>query len=245
MATKLPSSSEPRPEGEAVGCDTTDLIQVHRIFRWLYNELPGLIRGVDDGDVSRAAVVADYASMDFYALHLHHETEDVVLWDRLVDRSPGCAPHVELMRAQHAQVAAELAEVEPLLEPWRASADAASRDRLATGVARIRDTLIFHLGREEDEIVPVAGSVLTQSEWDEMGEHARAGLQASKRDLPRDVMAIQLGLMLATVPPDERPKWIKENLPAPLRLLYSLLLKRRYERAMDELYDGHPVPAIP
>lgn len=245
MATKLPSSSGPRPEGEAVGCDTTDLIQVHRIFRWLYNELPGLIRGVDDGDVSRAAVVADYASMDFYALHLHHETEDVVLWDRLVDRSPGCAPHVELMRAQHAQVAAELAEVEPLLEPWRASADAASRDRLATGVARIRDTLIFHLGREEDEIVPVAGSVLTQSEWDEMGEHARTGLQASKRNLPRDVMAIQLGLMLATVPPDERPEWIKENLPAPLRLLYSLLLKRRYERAMDELYDGHPVPAIP
>ena len=245
MATKLPSSSEPRPEGEAVGCDTTDLIQVHRIFRWLYNELPGLIRGVDDGDVSRAAVVADYASMDFYALHLHHETEDVVLWDRLVERSPGCAPHVELMRAQHAQVAAELAEVEPLLEPWRASADAASRDRLATGVARIRDTLIFHLGREEDEIVPVAGSVLTQSEWDEMGEHARTGLQASKRDLPRDVMAIQLGLMLATVPPEERPAWIKENLPAPLRLLYSLLLKRRYERAMDELYDGHPVPAIP
>jgi len=58
-------------------------------------------------------------------------------------------------------------------------------------------------------------------------------------------MAIQLGLMLATVPPDERPEWIKENLPAPLRLLYSLLLKRRYERAMDELYDGHPVPAIP
>ena len=58
-------------------------------------------------------------------------------------------------------------------------------------------------------------------------------------------MAIQLGLMLATVPADERPEWIKENLPAPIRLLYSLLLKRRYERAMDELYDGQPAPPIP
>ena len=88
MVTKLPSSSEPRPDGQPLGCDTSDLIQVHRIFRWLYRELPGLIRGVANGDIARASVVADYASMDFAALHLHHETEDVVLWDRLVERSP-------------------------------------------------------------------------------------------------------------------------------------------------------------
>lgn len=245
MVTKLPSSSEPRPGGEPLGCDTSDLIQVHRIFRWLYNELPGLIRGVDDGDVARADVVADYASMDFYALHLHHETEDVVLWDRLVERSPGCAAHVDVMRAQHAEVAAELRDVEPLVEPWRTQADAATRDRLASGVERVRDTLFGHLGREEVDIMPVAGSVLTQSEWDEMGEHARSGMQESRKELPRDMMAIQLGLMLATVPPDERPAWTKANLPAPVRLLYALLLKRRYERAMDELYDGRPVPPIP
>jgi hemerythrin-like domain-containing protein len=250
VVTKLPSSSEPRPDGQPpdgqpLGCDTSDLIQVHRIFRWLYRELPGLVRGVPDGDVHRAAVVADYASMDFYALHLHHETEDTVLWDRLVERSPGCAPHVEHMKAQHAQVAAELAEVEPLVAPWRATADADARERLAVGVERVRDTLIGHLGREEEEIVPVAGSVLTQAEWDEMGEHARAGMQAAKKELPRDMMAIEFGLMVATIPEAERPAWMKENLPAPLRLLYSLIFKRRYERAMDELYGGQPVPPIP
>ncbi|MFE6255593.1 hemerythrin domain-containing protein [Agromyces sp. NPDC057865] len=245
MVTKLPSSSEDRPAGEPLGCDTSDLIQVHRIFRWLYRELPGLVRAVPDGDVARADVVADYASMDFYALHLHHETEDVVLWDRLVERSPGCAPHVELMRMQHAQVAAELHDVEPLVEPWRTSADAATRDRLAAGVERVRDTLIGHLGHEEADIVPVAGSVLTQAEWDEMGEHARKGIQEARKELPRDVMAIQFGLMLATIPEAERPAWMKENLPAPVRLLYTLLLKRRYERAMGELYEGRPVPPIP
>ena len=92
---------------------------------------------------------------------------------------------------------------------------------------------------------PVAGSVLTQSEWDEMGEHARTGIQEARKELPRDVMAIQFGLMIATIPEDERPAWMKQNLPAPVRLLYTLLLKRRYERAMDELYDGRPVPPIP
>jgi hemerythrin-like domain-containing protein len=245
MVAKLPSSSEPRPVGEPIGCDTSDLIQVHRIFRWLYGELPGLIRGVDEGDVGRATVVADYASMDFFALHLHHESEDVVLWDRLVQRSPACAPHVELMRAQHAEVAAALDQVEPLLPPWRATADASARDRLADGVEGVRDILFGHLAPEEERIVPVAASTLTQSEWDELGEHARAGIQESRKELPRDVMALQLGLMFATVPPDERPAWARANLPAPVRLLYSLLLKRRYERAMDELYEGRPVPPIP
>ena len=43
-----------------------------------------------------------------------------------------------------------------------------------------------------------------------MGEHARTGIQQSK-GLPRDVMAIQLGLMLATVPPDERPEWTRRT----------------------------------
>ncbi|MCD2442326.1 hemerythrin domain-containing protein [Agromyces sp. SYSU K20354] len=245
MVTRLPSSSEPLPAGEPIGCDTSDLLQVHRIFRWLYRELPGLIRGVDDGDVRRASVVADYAHMDFFGLHLHHETEDLVLWDRLVERSPGCGAHVDQMKAQHAQVAVELAEVEPLLEQWRTRADAATRDRLAAGVEHLRDTLVGHLAPEEEHIVPVATSVLTQSEWDEMGEHANAAIQESRKQLPRDVMAVQLGLMLATVPADERPGWMKTNLPAPVRLLYSLLLKRRYENAMAELYEGRPVPPIP
>lgn len=245
MVTKLPSSSEPRPEAEPLGCDTSELIQVHRIFRWLYGELPGLIRGVADSDVARATVVADYASMDFFALHIHHESEDLVLWDRLVERSPGCAPHVAQMKAQHAEVAALLREVEPLVAPWRRRADAATRDRLADGVERLRDTLFRHLRPEEDDILPVAATTLTQSEWDELGEHARTSLQESRKELPRDVMALQLGLMLATIPEAERPAWAKEHLPAPVRLLYSLLLKRKYERAMSELYQGEPVPPIP
>ncbi|HET6672011.1 MAG TPA: hemerythrin domain-containing protein [Agromyces sp.] len=244
MVTKLPSDSGPLPPGQQPGCDTSDLIQVHRIFRWLYSELPRLIRDVDDGDVGRASLVADYAHMDFWALHLHHETEDLVLWDRLAERSPGCAAHVDQMKAQHAQVAAELAEVEPLLDPWREHADAAARDRLASGVEHLRDTLFGHLAPEEEHILPVAEAVLTQPEWDEMGEHADAVIQKSRKELPRDAMAVQLGLMLATVPADERPAWMKANLPAPVRLLYSLLLKRRYENAMNELYEGRPVPPI-
>ena len=162
MAVKLPSSGA-MPEGQRAGCDTSGLILVHRIFRWLYRELPLLIREVDAGDLERAAIVGRYAHLDFYALHLHHETEDLALWDRLTSRDPGCAQHVGQMKAQHAEVAAHLARIEPQLDPWVASADPLLGDALARDVEELSDTLHGHLRQEEDHIMPVAGACYSQS----------------------------------------------------------------------------------
>lgn len=243
MATKLPSSGSP-PDGQAAGCDASGLILVHRIFRWLYRELPVLIREVGAGDLDRAAVVGDYAKLDFFALHLHHETEDTVLWDRLTTRDPACAAHVDQMRAQHAQVVEQLARIEPQLAPWVATADPGLRDAFAADIEHLRDTLFAHLGQEEDDIIPVAEVVLSQREWDELEAHTRAALLAHRKELPKDVMSLQIGLLLASVPEAEREEWFHENVPAPVRLIYLLLMKRRYERAMQELYPGRPVPAM-
>lgn len=243
MAVKLPSSGS-LPEGQSAGCDTSGLILVHRIFRWLYRELPVLIREVDAGDLDRAELVGVYAKLDFFALHLHHETEDTVLWDRLVARDPGCALHVDQMREQHISVAAQLAQIEPQLAPWVATADPALRDALAGDIEALRDTLFVHLGREEDDIMPVAGAVLSQQEWDELEAHTRAQLMKHRKELPKDVLSLQLGLLLASVPESEREEWFRANVPAPIRLLYALLMKRRYESAMREIYPDRPVPAM-
>ncbi|HEX5730978.1 hemerythrin domain-containing protein [Microbacterium sp.] len=243
MAEKLPSSGS-MPDGQKPGCDTSGLILVHRIFRWLYRELPLLIREVKAGDLERAAIVGDYAKLDFFALHLHHETEDTVLWDRLTTRDPACVAHVDQMKAQHAAVASQLARIEPQLAPWVATADAGLRDTFAGDIEVLRDTLYAHLGQEEDDIMPVAGAVLSQKEWDELEAHTRAALIAHRKELPKDVMSLQVGLLLASVPEAERDEWFRANVPAPIRLLYLLLMKRRYERAMREIYPDRPVPAM-
>jgi hypothetical protein len=232
------------PEGQVAGCDTSGLILVHRIFRWLYRELPLLVRDVEGGDVERAAIVGDYAKLDFFALHLHHETEDTLLWDRLTTRDPACVAHVDQMRAQHAEVAAELGRIEPQLGPWVATADAGLRDAFAADIETLRDTLFAHLGQEEDDILPVAGAVMSQQEWDHMEVHTRAELAAHRKELPRDVMSLQLGLLLASVPEGERDDWFRANVPAPVRVLYLLLMKRKYDRAMRELYPDRPVPTM-
>ncbi|MTH68443.1 hemerythrin domain-containing protein [Agromyces bracchium] len=243
MAEKLPSSGS-LPDGQVAGCDTSGMILVHRIFRWLYRELPLLVRDVQAGDVERAGVVGIYAKLDFFALHLHHRTEDTILWDRLAARDPACAVHVDLMRAQHAEVASQLARIEPQLDPWLETADAGLRDAFAGDIEFLRDTLLVHLGREEDDILPVAGAVMSQQEWDQLEAHTRKTLLARRRDFPRDVLSLQLGLLLASVPEAEREEWYHANVPAPIRLLHLLLMKRRYDRAMQELYPDRPVPSM-
>lgn len=243
VATRLPPPG-PLPAGQHAGCDTSGMLLVHRIFRWLYRQLPELVREVRAGDTERAAVVGRYAHLDFFALHLHHETEDMVLWDRLETREPACALHVGQMRAQHAEVAARLATIEPQRKPWVATADPRLRDAFATDLEALRDLLLAHLGQEEDDILPVAGGVMSQKEWDFMEEHTRATLMAHRKELGKDVLALQLGLLIASVPEAERPAWVRANVPVPIRLLYLLLMKRRYDAAMRELYPGRPVPAM-
>ncbi len=203
-----------------------------------------LIRAVEAGDLDRAAVIGVYAKLYFYALHLHHETEDTLLWDRLTTRDPGCVAHVDQMRAQHAEVAAHLARIEPQLAPWVATADVGLRDAFAGDIEVLRDALFAHLGQEEDDIIPVAEAVLSQREWDELEKHTRATLTAHRKQFPRDVLSLQLGLLLASVPEAERDEWYRTNVPAPVRLLYHLLMKRKYDNAMRELYPDRPVPAM-
>ena len=106
----------------------------------------------------------------------------------------------------------------------------------------LRDLLSAHLGQEEDDILPVAGEVMSQQEWDFMEEHTRATLMAHRKELGKDVLALQLGLLIASVPEAEREEWVRANVPAPIRLLYLLLMKRRYDSAMRELYPDRPCP---
>jgi len=175
---------------------------------------------------------------------MHHETEDLALWDRLVSRDPACALHVDQMRAQHAHVAQHLARIEPQLAPWVTSADPRLGDAFAGDVEKLRDILNAHLGQEEDDIMPVAGAVLSQQEWDWMEEHTRETLMARRKELGSDIMSLQLGFLIASVPEGDREEWVRANVPVPIRLLYFLLMKRRYERAMRELYPDRPVPAM-
>ena len=65
-------------------------------------------------------------------------------------------------------------------------------------------------------------TVITPKEIDALSEHGR-------KATPKGKMFVQLGTILAAQP-DGGEDWQREHLPAPVRLLWRLVGRARYER---------------
>ena len=214
---------------EKLGCDTSDMLTIHALFRRAFTDAPALVRGVSDGDTDRMLVVADHVREVATALHHHHEGEDLLLWDTLEQRAPACALHVGLMRAQHAATAQQLQRLDALLDDWEEGAGAGRRDAVAALLDDVRDTLLTHLGQEETQILPTASTVMSQREWSVLHEHGMASV-------PKDRLFLQLGWILEVVPADQRAGWLRTNLPAPARVLWRLVGRRQFATHRARVY---------
>ena len=227
-ATALPSSGDD-PDGGAGAaagavkiCDARGMAEIHRMFRAGFGEGPRLVGGVADADAEQADLVGDYLAMLSTGLHAHHEGEDTMLWGRLERRAPACAAHVARMKEQHAAMLVQLDRLDASLPPWRASGRTADAASVATALAGINTALAVHLPDEETNIVPVMETVITPKEIDALSEHGR-------KATPKGKMFVQLGTILAAQP-DGGEDWQREHLPAPVRLLWRLVGRARYER---------------
>ncbi len=203
------------------GCDTSEMLVVHRLFRRVFGEAPGLVRGVADGDVERIRHIGDHLLLITRGLHGHHSTEDTLLWDDLSARSPGCSLHVSLMRRQHAEVGKALNDLEAAVPRWTAAPSPATKEPVLVALDEVLASLGRHLGDEERLILPVVGETFSQREWNRLGEHARA-------ETPRNLQFIQLGFLLDSLDPVERDEFRRRILPPPARVLYRLFGKRQY-----------------
>jgi len=211
------------------GCDTSDMLTIHALFRRAFADAPGLVRGVGDGDVARARIVGTHVREVAGALHNHHTGEDELLWDTLEKRAPACALHVGLMRAQHQQTAVLLDALQADLPAWESSGAALDAAPVAEALDALRDLLLTHLGQEEAEILPTAATVMTQREWGALHEHGMASI-------PRDRMLLQLGWILEVIPPDERAGWLRTNLPAPARVMWRVVGRRQFAAHRARVY---------
>jgi hypothetical protein len=214
---------------EKLGCDTSDMLTIHALFRRAFTDTPVLVRAVADGDVARMLPVADHVREVAGALHHHHTGEDLLLWDTLEQRAPSCALHVGLMRAQHAATAHQLDRLGALMDAWEDTAGAAERDAVAAQLDEVRDTLLAHLGMEETQILPTASTVMSQREWGLLHAHGMASI-------PKDRMFLQLGWILEVVPPAERAGWLRTNLPAPARVAWRLVGRRQFAAHRARIY---------
>lgn len=216
-ATPLPSSGLPEAPKT---CDASGMVEIHRLLRRGFGEGPGLVRRVADGDRDHAEAVATQLETLSLGLHAHHEGEDSRLWDALDERAPSCAAHVERMKAQHAELLVHLTALDRALPTWRASASPTDAEPVLAALAGVNDAIAVHLPDEETNIVPVMEHTITESEIEWFSEHGR-------RAIPRGQTWQQLGEILAAQP-DGGDEWLRKHMPAPGRLAWRLVGRRRY-----------------
>jgi hemerythrin-like domain-containing protein len=212
--------------------DTWEMVVIHRLFRREFGLAPGLIRRVADGDRQRSAVVADHLEFLTDGLHHHHATEDELLWPMLLERVGELDGElVRRMEAQHETVGALVARAGELFPTWRANASATTGEELANVFEKLSVALNEHLSDEENEILPLCSTHLTQAEWDALGERGSEGMPKGAR------VFVVLGGILAGATPTERARFLAK-LPVPARVMWRVFGKGVYRREVARIHGS-------
>ncbi len=111
-------------------------------------------------DVLRAMIYY----IDAFPERMHHPKEDQHLFARLLQRNPGARALVEDLTAEHAVGGRLVRDLEQALlefeETWPQGAE-----KFAAAVESYSQFHWKHMGKEENELLPLAQKVLTAEDW--------------------------------------------------------------------------------
>jgi hemerythrin-like domain-containing protein len=210
--------------------DVRDMAIVHRTFRNVYEESARLVRAAPTPSPERVTFLADHIDFALAALHHHHEDEDELLYPRLIERVPEQAPMTEHVEHEHLLIKTALDAASAACAAWRGRPSAETSEALAAALDHLNTTVQPHLDDEEQKVVPLAAVTFTQQEWDEMGERGAAWI-------PRNKRGIAFGMILEPLSQADRA-FMMRSLPAPVRLLYPILIDRPWKKYAATLRTG-------
>jgi hemerythrin-like domain-containing protein len=94
----------------------------------------------------------------------HHPKEDRVLFPAVASRTEQARALIEQLAREHARGEHMIAETRAALERLKRAGPRAL-EGLATAVEEFAEFYWWHLQREEEELLPLAQTVLTEAEW--------------------------------------------------------------------------------
>ncbi|WP_236654358.1 hemerythrin domain-containing protein [Streptacidiphilus anmyonensis] len=205
---------------------TQEMVVVHRVFRREAALLPRLVRAVPEGDTARAGLLAAYVREYLDGLHIHHRTEDELLWPLLRARVEQ-GDLVARMEEQHELIDASLAAVTRQLPLWERVADRTTGDPLAAALDDHHAVLLRHLDDEERLLLPLVTDHLTVAEWSLVGKR---GME----HIPKEKRLLALGAILEDATEPEAAFFLSQ-VPALGRLLWRVVGRRQYAAHCREL----------
>ncbi|MPZ14859.1 MAG: hemerythrin domain-containing protein [Chloroflexi bacterium] len=211
-----------------------DMALIHRIFRSSFTELARLVTEVQASDAARVSAVADHLGFTLAGLTAHHTTEDDLVWPVLLERARPSAALVERMEEQHHGLHTGIEEVRRLTDVWRADPSPDVAGELSTAITGMFGKLTTHLDEEERDVVPLIAEHLSVAEWHHFGKTAFDKFTPAQR-------FTAMGQMLEVASPAEAAAMLAP-LPAPIKVLWRLVGRRRY-RQYAEAFRGTPAAA--
>jgi len=210
--------------------EVRDMAIVHRLFRQAYDEAARLVRAGPAPSPGRVTFLADHIDFALTALHHHHEGEDALLYPKLIARVPEQAPMTEQVEHEHLLIKTALDAASAACAAWRQRPSAQTGEALAATLDHLNAVAQPHLDDEEQKVVPLAAVTFTQQEWDEMGKHGVAWI-------PRNKRGVAFGMMLEPLDAADRTYMLR-HVPAPVRLLYPVLIGRPWKKYAATLRFG-------
>jgi len=210
--------------------DVRDMAIVHHTFRSAYAESAQLVRALPTPSPGRVTFLADHIDFGLEMLHHHHASEDLLLYPLLVERAPEEAAMTADVADEHLVVQTALESAVAACATWRQHPTPETGEALASSLDNLNEVLQPHLDDEEQQVVPLAAVTLTQEEWDAVGEH-------STSHIPRARRAVAFGMLLEPLDESDRT-FMKRHLPAPVRMLYPLLIQRPWTKYASTLRTG-------
>ena len=210
--------------------EVRDMAIVHRMFRRAYDEAARLVRAAPTPSPGRVTFLADHIDLVLGGLHAHHQDEDELLYPKLIERAPEQAPMTEQVEHEHQVIATALDAAMAACATWRQRPSAETGEALAVALDHLNEVVQPHLDDEEQKVVPLAAVTLTQQEWDAMGKRGMSSV-------PRNKRAVAAGMMLEPLDAADRAYMMK-HMPAPVRLLFPLLVERPWNKYANTLRHG-------
>ena len=207
---------------------------IHRIFRRQFPEVRALVQEVPATDATRVGAVADHLAFLLDGLHMHHTTEDDLIWPQLLDRAGLDAPLVQRMEEQHQQIDASVNQVRAAMSAWRSDPTLATSSALADRIEEFLLVLEGHLDEEEQIVVPLIDRHLTEAEWQEVGKRGFEKFTPAQR-------WIATGQLVEVSTPEETAMMFGK-LPPPVKVLWHLIGKRKYRRYITLVRGGQARP---
>lgn len=212
--------------------ETGDMRVVHKALLAAFDAADALVE-VAGSDTTKVATVATFFENVLEFLHVHHGGEDELLYPKLVERCIEHAALLEQIDKEHALLTEPMAAARGAIVAWEEDPTPDTGAVLAASLDIVEGALRPHLRIEEELVLPIASTHLSEEEWGELPVHSMMSFSGDKPWLP-------FGLILEQLSEEQRTAMLS-NLPEPVHQAWEHEWSPAYAGFMSMLRSIAPV----